>query len=390
MKLSILMPCLNEVLTLPNCINRAKYLLETYNIDGEVLISDNGSTDGSQEVAEKLGAKVINCPTRGYGAALTFGIENAEGEFIIMGDSDDSYHFDEAYPMLIELEKGFDVCMGTRFKGKIMPDAMPILNHFIGNPALTIIGRYLFNIRISDFHCGMRAFKRDKVHGLGLVTTGMEWATEMLIKSKLNKLKITEVPIILYKDGRNRPPHLQRWRDGWRHLRFMILHAPRWLFIYPGVMLVSVASVSGMFILCGFVNIGPANLETQIILVIAFMTTLGIQVLFTGIMAYIYLHLIGIIPATTPVIERLRKYSLEKMLVISGLIGIAGLAVFGVYIRNFYADGIPELDYRVAMRFILLAITLITISGQAIFNGFMLSILFLKTSRPNCSRLPEP
>jgi glycosyltransferase involved in cell wall biosynthesis len=382
MKLTILMPCLNEALTLPTCIQRAKELIEKHTIDGEILISDNGSSDGSQEIAEKLGARVIHCPIRGYGAALQFGIEHAHGEYIIMGDSDDSYHFDETYPLLQKLEEGYDVCMGSRIKGNIMPGAMPTLNRFIGNPVLTFIGRLFFKIDTSDFHCGLRAFRRDKILGIGLVTSGMEWASEMVIKARLNGLRMTEVPITLYKDGRNREPHLRRWRDGWRHLRFMLLHAPTWLFIYPGLALVLIASILAIILLRGTVRIGSANLDVHSLLTMAFMAVLGIQAIFTGLFANLYAHLVGILPTTSPYIERLRRFSLEKLLVIALALGFAGLTIFGVTFCDWYSAGFPDLDYRVTMRRMIPALTLVTISAQAIFNGFMLSMLFIKTSSP--------
>ena len=223
-ELTILIPCLNEATTISVCIGRARKLLSDHNIDGEVLICDNGSTDASREVSEKAGARVVTCATKGYGAALQFGVRNAAGKYILIGDADDSYHFDEAFPLLEKLREGYDVCIGNRFKGKIMPGAMPFLHRYLGNPVLSSIGRILFLIKQGDFHCGMRAFRKDKVLGLGLKTIGMEWASEMLIRSKLAGLKITEVSINLYKDIRNRPPHLRTWRDGWAHLCFMVKH----------------------------------------------------------------------------------------------------------------------------------------------------------------------
>jgi glycosyltransferase involved in cell wall biosynthesis len=222
-ELTILMPCLDEAESVEQCIRGAKKLLDDHQIDGEILISDNGSLDDSREIARRLGARVVECPIRGYGAALRWGIENAEGLFILMGDSDDSYHFDEAFPMIEKLRNGFDVCFGTRLKGKINPGAMPLLNRYFGNPVLTAIGKILFHINLSDFHCGLRAFRKDRIAQLNLTAPGMEWASEMIIKSKRKELEMTEVPVTLYKDGRSRPPHLRRWRDAWRHLRLMLL-----------------------------------------------------------------------------------------------------------------------------------------------------------------------
>ena len=226
-ELTILMPCLNEASTIVKCILRALRLLAVHGINGEILVSDNGSTDGSQDLARHLGVRVIDCPVRGYGAALQHGIAMARGTIILMGDSDDSYHFDEAFQMVEKVRMGVDVCMGTRLKGTIMPGAMPFMNRYLGNPALTLVGQKLFQIPTTDFHCGMRAFRKKKVQDLDLVTTGMEWASEMVIKAKLQGLSMAEVPITLHKDGRGRPPHLRPWRDGFRHLQFMLQHAHR-------------------------------------------------------------------------------------------------------------------------------------------------------------------
>lgn len=378
-ELTILMPCLNEAETLARCISRAKKLLEENDIDGEIIVSDNGSTDGSQEIAKSMGARVVNCPTRGYGAALTCGIEAAQGRFVLMGDSDDSYHFDEALPLIQKLRDGADVCMGTRLRGKIMPGAMPFLNRHLGNPVLTTIGRVLFGITMSDFHCGMRAFRRDKIMDLGLVTTGMEWASEMVIKSRLAGLSMTEVPITLYKDGRSRRPHLKRWRDGWRHLRFMLLHAPTWLFTYPGLAMVAVGILGQFLLFNGMLQVGAARLDVHTMLVMSFLSVLGLQVVFTGLFARLYSGLHGILPPDEKFLHSVRKLTLEKLLILSMVFGLAGAALFFQTLWTWYSTGFSDLDYQVTMRKLIPALTFIAFAVQGIFNGFMLSILFLRT-----------
>jgi glycosyltransferase involved in cell wall biosynthesis len=379
MKLTILMPCLNEAKTLPKCIQRAKMLLERRAVEGEILISDNGSDDGSQQIAAQLGARVVNCPTRGYGAALQYGIEQARGEYIIMGDSDDSYHFDEAWPMLDKLEQGYDVCMGTRLKGKIMPDAMTTLNRYLGNPVLSAIGKLLFKSELSDFHCGMRAFRKDKIQTLSLATTGMEWASEMVVKAKLSGLKMTEVPITLYKDGRGRPPHLRPWRDGWRHLRFMLLHAPTWLFTIPGLAMVTIGILGQLILYGGMIQIGTAKLDVHTMLVLSFLSVLGAQVVFTGLFVRLYSGLHGILPYDRKFKNTIQRLTLEKLLVIALVLGVCGLAGFLYTVWEWSQVNFSELNYRVTMRQLIPSLTLISFAVQGIFNGFMLSILFLKT-----------
>lgn len=378
-EVTILLPCLNEAETIGTCIGRARRLLEENSIEGEILVSDNGSTDGSQEIARSLGARVIVCPVRGYGAALQFGIGSAEGQFIIMGDSDDSYHFDEAMPMVERLREGYDVCMGTRLKGRIEPGAMPWLNRYIGNPSLTSIGRIFFDIGVSDFHCGMRAFRKDKVMGLNLVTTGMEWASEMVVKARLAGLKMTEVPITLYRDGRNRRPHLRPWRDGWRHLRFMLLHSPKWLFFIPGSMLALTGLIGEVVMAQGTLRIGQATLDVHTLLVMAFMLLGGVQIVFTGAFAKVYAHLSGILPHDEKFDRAVRRLTLEKLLIASLAIGTVGLLGFLYTFWEWYAAGFPELHYQVTMRHLVPSLTMITLSVQGIFNGFMLSVLFLQT-----------
>lgn len=224
MELTILMPCLNESLTLATCINKAQIFLKENNIDGEILIADNGSTDGSQNIAINAGAKVVNIKEKGYGAALIGGCNNALGKYVIMGDSDDSYDFLNLMPFIEKLREGYDLVMGNRFKGGIEKGAMPPLHRYLGNPVLSTIGRILYKSPIKDWHCGLRGYNRESIQKLNLQTTGMEYASEMVVMATINKLKICEVPTTLKKDGRDRPPHLNSWSDGWRHLKYLVSH----------------------------------------------------------------------------------------------------------------------------------------------------------------------
>src|ERR1700731_3898919 len=248
---TILMPCLNEAETLAFCVRQAVASLRDNNIAGEVVAADNGSTDGSQKIATDEGARVVPVPIRGYGAALMAGIESARGKYVLMADADASYDFGQLPRFLTKLETGDDLVMGNRFSGEIKPGAMPPLHRYLGNPVLSSIGRIFFRIPVRDFHCGLRAFRRDPILGLNLRTTGMEFASEMVVKSSLAGLKLTEVPTTLSPDGRSRPPHLRSWRDGWRHLRFLLLYSPRWLFFYPGIAMFAVGFVLSLLLLPG-------------------------------------------------------------------------------------------------------------------------------------------
>ena len=235
-ELSIVMPCLNEAETLEQCIRGALDFLEQNGITGEVIVADNGSTDGSQEIGVRARARVVDIEPRGYGSALIGGITAARGRFVIMGDADSSYDFSNLMPFVQKLREGYDLVMGNRFLGGIKPGAMPWPNRYLGNPVLSSLGRLFFRSPIGDFHCGIRGFLRESVLKMDLRTTGMEFASEMVVKASSQKLRVIEVPTTLSPDGRSRPPHLRRWRDGWRHLRFMLLFSPRWLFLYPGIL----------------------------------------------------------------------------------------------------------------------------------------------------------
>src|ERR1017187_9439324 len=245
-EVTVLMPCLDEAETVATCVDKAVAFLVDHDIDGEVVVADNGSTDGSQQAAEAAGARVVSIPERGYGSALLGGIRAARGKYVIMGDADDSYDFTALMPFLDRLRAGADLVMGNRFQGGIAPGAMPALHRYLGNPVLSFTGRLFFRSKIGDFHCGLRGFRRDSVLALGLQASGMEFASEMVVKATLAGQRVEEVPTTLSPDGRSRPPHLRSWRDGWRHLRFLLLFSPRWLFLIPGAALFALGLVIGV------------------------------------------------------------------------------------------------------------------------------------------------
>ena len=374
-ELTILMPCLNESETLLVCIQRAKKLLMDHGILGEILISDNGSTDGSLEIARREKARVINCETKGYGAALKAGIENAKGDYILMADSDDSYHFDEAFPLIEKVREGFDVCMGTRLKGKIVKGSMPWKNRYIGNPVLSFIGRFLFKIPVSDFHCGMRCFKKKKILELNLVTSGMEWASEMVIKSSLAGLRMTESPITLYKDGRSRAPHLRPWRDGLRHLQFMLLYSPKWLFLYPGVLFSLIGLIFFILIFLKPLKLFGISLDIHTMIISGFLFNFGIQMIFTGIFARVFAHINRILPDNEIYKNIVNNWSIEKVIAFSIILIIASLSFFMVVLVDWYLTGFKELIPKLTMRYMITSITLLFFSLQLLFNNFLISLM---------------
>src|SRR6201997_1332118 len=266
-ELTVVMPCLNEAETVATCVRKAVRFIADSGISGEVLVADNGSTDGSRQLAEDAGARVVPIPERGYGNALMGGIIAARGEYVIMGDADDSYDFTNLMPFVTELRKGYDLVMGNRFKGGIAPGAMPPLHKYLGNPVLSFIGRLFFPSAIGDFHCGLRGFNRESALQLNLQATGMEFASEMVVKATLWGRDISEVPATLKKDGRSRPPHLRSWRDGWRHLRFLLLFSPRWLFLLPGVLLFVFGIAAGAMVAAGPVTIGSFTFDVDTLVV---------------------------------------------------------------------------------------------------------------------------
>jgi glycosyltransferase involved in cell wall biosynthesis len=295
-ELTIVMPCLNEAETLAVCVDKALKSLRENGIDGEVVIADNGSTDGSQEIAITHGARLVPVPVRGYGAALNAGILAARGKYVLMGDADDSYEFGHVPRFLAELRKGADLVMGNRFRGGIGPKAMPPLHKYLGNPVLSAMGRILFSVPVGDFHCGMRAFSKDAYERLQLRTTGMEFASEMVVKSSLMGQKIVEVPTTLQKDGRSRPPHLKTWRDGWRHFRFLLMYSPRWLFLFPGVLLMIVGLGLMAWLLPAERPMGHVNLGVDTLAYAAAAVLLGFQLVFFGVAAKVFAITEGLLP----------------------------------------------------------------------------------------------
>ncbi|MBQ2406291.1 MAG: glycosyltransferase family 2 protein, partial [Lachnospiraceae bacterium] len=259
-ELTILMPCLNEAETLEICIKKAQRFLEQNNVCGEVLVADNGSTDGSRKIAKRCGARLIYVEEKGYGAALIGGCNAAHGKYVIMGDADDSYDFEHLMPFLEKLREGYDLVMGNRFKGGIEPGAMPLLHKYLGNPVLSFVARLLFPSPVGDYHCGLRGYRKKAIQKIGLVTTGMEYASEMVVKATLYHLSIVEVPTTLKKDGRSRAPHLRSWSDGWRHMKFLLMHSPNWLFMYPGAILFVIGMTVMTILSFGTIKIGQVGL----------------------------------------------------------------------------------------------------------------------------------
>ena len=380
-ELTILMPCLNEAETLAICIDKAQAFLARSGIAGEVLIADNGSTDGSQAIAIAHGARVEPIPARGYGAALIGGIRAARGRYVIMGDSDDSYDFSALEGFVEKLRQGWQLVMGNRFQGGIKPGAMPPLHRYLGNPVLTGIGRLFFRSPSGDFHCGLRGFDRDAILGLDLQTPGMEFASEMVIKATIAQLRIAEVPTTLSPDGRSRPPHLRSWRDGWRHLRFLLLFSPRWLFLYPGFTLF-LAGVLGMaWLLPGPRSIGGITLDVHTLIYAALAVNLGFQAMAFWIFAKIYGMREGIVPADPSFNRLLGVATLERGLILSAFLLVLGLGLGVSAVTLWDTAQYGGIAPTVAMRFVIPSATAILLGFQLAYSTFFLSLLDIRSTR---------
>lgn len=377
-ELSILMPCLNEAETLATCIRKAQQSLADLNVAGEVVIADNGSTDGSPEIAAELGARVIHVAEKGYGSALLGGIKAARGKYIIMGDADDSYDFTNLGPFLEQLRAGYDLVMGNRFKGGIEPSAMPPLHRYLGNPVLTGIGRLFFPTPVRDFHCGLRGFNKAAIQRLDLRTTGMEFASETVVKASLHKLRITEVPTKLAVDGRSRPPHLRSWRDGWRHLRFLLLYSPRWLFLYPGLLLMLVGSIISGWLLLGPRVVEGVTLDVHTLLYAAMAIVIGYQTVIFAIFTKVFAITEGLLPEDPRLKVLFRYVTLETGIVAGSLLFLAGMGLSIYGFTSWSATSFGPLDPSVTLRLVIPAVTLIMIGLQTILSSFFLSILGLE------------
>jgi glycosyltransferase involved in cell wall biosynthesis len=377
-ELTILMPCLDEAETLAVCIIEAQGYLARSGITGEVLIADNGSSDGSQDIAEKHGARVIAVAERGYGSALLAGIAAARGRYVIMGDSDASYDFSSLDQFVEKLRDGYQLVMGNRFLGGIRPGAMPLLHRYLGNPVLTAIGRMFFRSPCGDFHCGLRGFARDVILDLGLQAHGMEFASEMVVKATIRQLRITEVPTTLSPDGRSRPPHLRSWRDGWRHLRFLLLFSPRWLFLFPGAALFLIGLAAMTWLLPEPRKIGSVTLDIHTLFYAALAVIVGFHSMLFWVFAKVYGMREGFVPPDPRFSAMMRLVTLEVGLIGGGVLLLVGLGL-GVYaLGAWQSTAFGPLSPERAMRLVIPSGTAILLAFQIAYGAFFLSVLEIR------------
>ena len=379
-ELSIVMPCLNEARTLGVCLEKARRFLAAENIRGEIIVADNGSVDESVAVAQGFeGVRIVEVADKGYGAALAGGIAAARGTYVIMGDADDSYDFSALGPILTKLREGYALVVGNRFRGEIKRGAMPFLNRYLGNPVLSALGRLFFHIPIRDFHCGLRGFRREDFLDLDLRTTGMEYASEMIVRAALHGLRMTEVPVTLSPDGRGGKSHLHPWRDGWRHLRFLLLYSPRWLYLYPGLAMIGFGVALAALLLPGPVQIGDGvGLDVHTLLVGAMSILVGVQSITFGFMAKTYAVRNGILPRQTRDEKWMDSVTLERLLLLAGGLILVGLSAVGWTVNLWSAAHFGALDYRDAMRALILAVTCIVGGLQLGFAAFLLGVMGIR------------
>ena len=385
LELTILMPCLNEAETVTTCVRKARTFLERSGIEGEVLIADNGSSDGSQELARNSGARVVQVTQQGYGSALLGGIRAAHGRFVIMGDADDSYDFSQLDSFVGTLRAGNSLVIGHRFRGGIRPGAMPALHRYLGNPLLSFAGRLFFSARIGDFHCGLRGFDRAGMLQLGLSAPGMEFASEMIVKATLAGWRIAEVATTLSPAGRSRPPHLRSWRDGWRHLRFLLMMTPRWLLLYPGAALITIGAASELAILHGPIIIHGVGFDIHTMLYAAGATVLGVQLVLFSLLARTVGVLKNLLPISRPLERFLRIFTLERGILLGLCLGGAGLGLAAYSVAGWAHAGLGALDPTAMMRVAIPSVTLMLTGAEIFFASFLLGFIDVRASRPDGS-----
>jgi glycosyltransferase involved in cell wall biosynthesis len=380
-EVSVVMPCLDEAESVGECVRRAQAGLREAGAAGEVIVADNGSTDGSQEIARSLGAGVVDVPRKGYGAALMGGFEAARGRYVVMGDADASYDFGSLRPFVERLRAGDDLVMGNRFEGGIEPGAMPFLNRYLGNPVLSFIGRLFFGSRIGDFHCGLRAFRRDVLPRLELQSEGMEFASEMVVKASLNGLAVSEVPTTLSPALRSRSPHLRPWRDGWRHLRFLLLFSPRWLFLYPGIALMLLGLTAMIALLPGQLDLLGTRFDVHTLVYASAMIVVGYQAVLFAVFARIYAMTEGFLPPRKWLQELIERVTLEAGVLVGVALIVGGVALTVVALAIWGGTGFRALDYKETLRLVIPASTMLVLGVQTVLSSFFLSILGIERPR---------
>jgi glycosyltransferase involved in cell wall biosynthesis len=373
-EISVVLPCLNEAETLAACIRKARASFAALGLAGEIVVADNGSSDASRDIALREGARVVQVPIRGYGAALRQGVAAARGRYVVMADADDSYALDELGPFLDQLRAGADLVMGNRFEGGIEPLAMPRLHRYFGTPFLSFLGRLFFGMPVGDFQCGMRAFRRDRFLDLDLRANGMEFASEMVVRFALRGLRIVEVPTTLRPDGRSRAPHLRTWRDGWRNLRLLLAFSPRWLFLYPALALLSLSGGALVWLAFGTQTIGGVSFDLHTMLAAATGVVLGAQATSLAVVSRAYAASLGVLPATSRLERLLDRVMLERGLLLGVTMVVTGVFLFAVALYRWGAVGFGELEVAHTMRLPIIGMVLVIAGFQAVLVSFMLSL----------------
>ena len=376
-EVSVVLPCLNEERTLATCLGKILRAFQTNGLNGEIVVADNGSSDGSPQIAAAMGARVIHVREKGYGNALMGGIAASRGEYIIMGDCDDTYDFAHIPRFLLKLRQGDDLVMGNRFQGGIASGAMPPLHRYLGNPVLSFLGRMFFGAKCGDFHCGLRGFRKTAYEHLGMRTTGMEFASEMVVKATLMGLRVGEVPTTLSPDGRDRPPHLRTWRDGWRHLRFMLLYSPRWLFLYPGLLLMVLGALVAAWLLPQPRTVHGFTFDVHTLLYAMVAVLIGFQAVAFAVFTTAFGMTQGLLPRDARTEKLFRIVTLETGLAVGATLVLAGISssIWAVHVWGTHHFG--PLNTSVMLRTVVPSVTALTLGCQTILFSFFLSILGL-------------